>query len=344
MDGRLFRPTGVAHDRSGSRRHPLCGAGVWPRGRPCRRQGLHTRGTGRCRDPARGADQDRDRPGRQIGGDAEDRRRRGLQEERFPQRSRAARPDRHHRAGRQRQLAASGPHHLPDQAGGFPRKDLPAGARHHGRLHRLSAGQRRGGGRCAGRAGAGFRQSLAVASGSRHAAAVARPARGGAGARAIREAARPARLPPAGLFDRFGFGLAPRLSRVLRGARQARRFHAVSRARRHRQAGADLRGQAALRRGAQAWRALRHQPARGSAVHREGEPAEIGRVQHLCPRPQAIRAFHRPRLCAAAHRPARHSAGQRQHPGSDGEDFPDRRPQPDQHRDRRQFPAQPVEL
>ena len=40
---------------------------------------------------------------------------------------------------------------------------------------------------------------------------------------------------------------------------------------------------------------------------REGKPAEIGRVQHLCARPQAVRALHRQGLCAAAHRPARHS-------------------------------------
>ena len=67
-------------------------------------------------------------------------------------------------------------------------------------------------------------------------------------------------------------------------------------------------GQAALRRGPQARRALQHQSARRPAVHGEGDAAEIGRVQHLCPRPQAVRALHRARLCAAAHRPARHSA------------------------------------
>ena len=78
------------------------------------------------------------------------------------------------------------------------------------------------------------------------------------------------------------------------------------------------RRKAALRRWPEAWRALQHQSARRAAVHGQGNPAEIGRIQHLCARPQAVRALHRPRLCAAAHRPARHSRGQRQHPGGVG--------------------------
>ena len=98
-----------------------------------------------------------------------------------------------------------------------------------------------------------------------------------------------------------------RLLPVLRGPGQAHRLRAVPGAGRQRQAGAVGRRQAALRRRAEARRALQHQSARRPAVHREGRPAEIGRVQHLCPRPQAVRALHRPRLCAAAHRPARHS-------------------------------------
>ena len=73
-------------------------------------------------------------------------------------------------------------------------------------------------------------------------------------------------------------------------------------------------------------------------------PAEIGRVQHLCPRPQAVRALHRPRLCAAAHRPARHSAGQRQYAGGERQRVPDRRPQSDQHGGRQRFPEDALQL
>ena len=73
-------------------------------------------------------------------------------------------------------------------------------------------------------------------------------------------------------------------------------------------------------------------------------PAEIGRVQHLCARPQAVRALHRPRLCAAAHRPARHSAGQRQHAVGERQRVPDRRPQSDQHGGRQRFPEDALQL
>ena len=39
----------------------------------------------------------------------------------------------------------------------------------------------------------------------------------------------------------------------------------------------------------------------GLAVHGQGNPAEIGRIQHLCARPQAVRALHRaaPMCCRA---------------------------------------------
>ena len=66
----------------------------------------------------------------------------------------------------------------------------------------------------------------------------------------------------------------------------------------------------------------------------EGDAAEVGRLQHLCARPQAVRALHRQGLRAAAHRPARHSGGQRQHHGGERRDLPHRRPQPDRHRAR----------
>ena len=158
------------------------------------------------------------------------------------------------------------------------------------------------------------------------------------------KAARRARFPAAGLQRRFRFGLAARLLPVFRGSRQAHRFRAVPGAGRQRQAGAVVGRQAALRRRPQAWRALQHQSARRAAVDRQGNPAEIGRVQHLCPRPQAVRALHRPRLCAAAHRPARHSRGQRQYASGQRQCVPDRRPQSDQHRDRQRFPAADLQL
>ena len=111
-----------------------------------------------------------------------------------------------------------------------------------------------------------------------------------------------------------------------------------------RQAGAVFGRKAALRRGPQARRALQHQSARRPAVDGEGKPAEIGRIQHLRARPQAVRALHRAGLCAAAHRPARHSAGQRQYAVGVGAGVPDRRPQPDQHRDRQRLPEGALQL
>ena len=75
-----------------------------------------------------------------------------------------------------------------------------------------------------------------------------------------------------------------------------------------------------------------------STVQRDA--AEVGRLQHLCARPQPVRALHRQGLCAAAHRPARHSGGQRQHRVREGADPPHRRPQPDRHGARQRLPAQ----
>ena len=60
-------------------------------------------------------------------------------------------------------------------------------------------------------------------------------------------------------------------------AGQAHRFLAVCRGRGHRQAGAVGRRQAALRRGAQARRALQRDAARGPALDRQGDAVEVGR-------------------------------------------------------------------
>ena len=83
-------------------------------------------------------------PVAKIGCDPADRRRCRLQAQRFPHRLADPRPDRRHRAGGQRQLAAAGPDHLPDPPGEFERADLPAGARLDCRLHRLSARRQAG--------------------------------------------------------------------------------------------------------------------------------------------------------------------------------------------------------
>ena len=100
------------------------------------------------------------------------------------------------------------------------------------------------------------------------------------------------------------------------------------------------RGEAALRRGAQARRALQRHVARRPAVDREGDAVEVRRLQRLCARPQAVRALHRQGLRAAAHRPARHPGRQRQHHGGGGRNLSHRRPQPDRHRARPRLPAQ----
>ena len=84
------------------------------------------------------------------------------------------------------------------------RADLPAGARLDRGLHRLSARRQPGrGGRCARRARPLDVRTQAVAAGAGCAAAVARPARGRRRPRPIREDARRARLPAAGLHRRF---------------------------------------------------------------------------------------------------------------------------------------------
>ena len=109
---------------------------------------------------------------------------------------------------------------------------------------------------------------------------------------------------------------------------------------RQRQAGDHHGRKAALRRGAEARRALFGHAARRPAVDRARDAAEVGRLQHLCARPQPVRALHRQGLCAAAHRPARHSGGQRQHLVGEGADPSHRRPQPDRHGARQRLPAQ----
>ncbi len=74
----------------------------------------------------------------------------------------------------------------------------------------------------------------------------------------------------------FGFGVAARLLPVFRGPRQADRFRAVPGAGGQRQAGAVIGRKAALCRWPETRRALQHQSARRAAIHRQGNPAEIG--------------------------------------------------------------------
>ena len=139
-------------------------------------------------------------------------------------------------------------------------------------------------------------------------------------------------------------GLAAGLLPVLRGPRQAGRFRAVRGAGRHRQAGADQRGQAALRRRPETRRALQRQPARGAAVHRQGVLPKSAEFNIYVRDRKPFVRFTGPRLCAAAHRPARHSAGQRQYAVGERQRVPDRRPQPDQHGGGQRFPEDALQL
>ena len=189
--------------------------------------------------------------------------RRRLPAQRLPHRHADPRADRRGRARRQRELAAARQVRAADPSEQRPRTHRAARARRDRRLHRLSA-QR-------GNAGeeaeslvvdrAQLCRPLALASGARCAAHLARPARGRRGAPAIRAHARGPRLPAARLHGRCGCRLAARLLPVLRGpARQAHRLLAVRRGRRPGQAGAVRAGPPALRRRPQARRAL--QPSR----------------------------------------------------------------------------------
>ena len=169
-------------------------------------------------------------------------------------------------------------------------------ARRHRRLHRLSARQEpQRGGRRAGDRRPQLRRPPGLAAGARRAPAFARTARGRRRSRALREDARGSRLPPARLYRRCRLGVAARLLPVLRGAAgQARRFLAVRRGCRPGQARAVRRRQAALRRGAEARRALQRDLAR-----------------RLCRRPSRRRCRSRPTsrsMCATA-RPMARFAG-----------------------------------
>ena len=183
------RPRSSHHDRFGSRRSTLRNAGAWPQSRPR----PPTRPSNATISPIpRSSWKPRSR--REAGpvakttatlktdADAAFRRndfRTGLA---------TARPDRRHRARGQRQLAATGAHHLPDPPRQLDRADLPARARLDRRLHRLSARrQRRRGGRCAGRARPRHGRPQAVAAGAGCAADVARHARGRRCPRPVRE-------------------------------------------------------------------------------------------------------------------------------------------------------------
>ncbi len=306
----LVRARELHHDRFGSRRDPLRHAGVRPCGGAGRRQGLQTRRTGRFGDQAGGPDQERGGAGRQnpqppcgptpippssatISAPAC----------RSSARSRPPRP--RTPATGCGSPAPSSKSRPPIRAnrpsfwsGPRPRPISPisAPAIRRARADALAVlGQSHG-------------RAQTVAAGAGCAAAVARPARGRRRARPnTRRCATSTGSGCSITPSDFGFRLAAGLLPVLRGPGQTHRFRAVPGAGRQRQAGAVGGRPSALRRRLETWRALQHQSARRAAVDGEGKPAEIGRVQHLCARPQAVRALYRARLCAAAHRPARHS-------------------------------------
>ena len=101
---------------------------------------------------------------------------------------------------------------------------------------------------------------------------------------------------------RFGFCFAARLLSVLRGAaEQARRFLAVRLRRRPGQARGVGRRQAALRRRAEARRALQRHAARGPALDRQGDAVEVGRASRsTCATANRSRASPaRPMCCRA---------------------------------------------
>ena len=288
--------------------------------RLCRRQAVPAIRSRRQRDQARSPDQDRRRTGRQS-----------------PSRRCGARPilrcqrndfragmqmlgaDRRGRAATTAgELAAARPRDPADPPERRPRAHrllLERAATAAYIAYQRSGNARRGGGR-AGRCSAapsriarsGARRSMRCGSRS----TCARSPRCAPDYEQLRERSR---LPPARLHGRCRRGFAARLLPVLRGAaRQAHRFLAVRRGRRQRQAGAHR-----PRTSSSASKACKHGERYAITLRAglpstvQGDAAEVGRLQHLCARPQAVRALHRQGLCAAAHRPARHSGGQRQH-------------------------------
>ena len=299
---------------------------------------------------AGGADQDRRRRGHQAGGAIAQRGRRRLPEKRFPHRHAGARPTGHRRARRRRRLAAAGPHHAADQAARRPRARLLARARLDRRLHRLSARQR---------SRRGSRQPRAARPHVRATASCGAPALDAhAARRSICARAPTLRGAIRTLRDEHGFRMldytvdsdaaSPRacfqFSEELPGKRtDFSPFVAV--------AGIDKPAISADEKqlcveGLKHGERYTHHAARRPAVGRSSETlAQVGRLHHLCARPQAVRALFRQGLCAAAHRPARHPGAQRQHRRrSSVDDLPHRRPQPDRHRARQRLPAQPRPL
>ena len=296
-------------------RHPfVC---CHPVGNPRRRrrpEGFSARRPRRCGDQARGADQVRIRHGDGASSGAATGCRRGVPAQRFPQRPADPRPHHGGRPRGQRQLAAHCPDRAADQARQHPRAHHAARARGDRRLHRLPAHQiaRRGGRQPADRFPQ-LRRPATLAPRARCDAAVARPARGRRRPAAIRAHARGSRLPPARLLGRRRRLVAARLLPVLRRpAGPAHRPVAVRGCFRPGSPGADGRYPPALCRRAQARRELHRHAARRHPVDGARDVGQAGRVQHLRPRPQAGRAFQRPRLCAAARRPARHPGGERE--------------------------------
>ena len=284
--------------------HRLCRRQAVPAIRPCRQRG-----------PAGSPDQDRIRTDRQARRDAAQRGGGRLRQARLPRRHADPGADRLGRAAHRRQLAPPRPRHPADPRLRRPRAHELPRARRHRRLYRATSAPAmpaRKPTRCC--CSPAPSRPQAVPSRARRLPARARPARGRRGAPDLRGAARPARLPHPRLLGRRRRGLAARLLPVLRGpAWQAHRLLALRGARRQRQAGDHHGRKATLRRGAEARRALFGDAARRPAVDRARDAAALGRLQHLCARPQPVRALHRQGLCAAAHRPARHSGGERQH-------------------------------
>jgi hypothetical protein len=189
------------------------------------------------------------------------------------------------------------------------------------------------------RCSAGAVRAQAVASGAGCVAAVARPARSRRRARPIREAARRAWLPAAGLHRRFRFGVAAGLFPVLRGPRQAHRFRAVRGAGRQRQAGAVVGRTSSSASTASSTASATtstcapgcRPPSRKPCRNRPNSTSMCATASRSCASPDGPMCCRAP---ASAAFPWSASI-----PRGVGQRVPDRRPQPDQHRDRQRFPA-----
>ena len=179
---------------------------------------------------------------------------------------------------------------------------------------RTSIRRRQSSGRGARRFRRSARPPRAMAAGARRLASLAGSPGSGRRAQDLRDDAGGARLPHPRLQGRFrrGRARAPASTspKRWRAKTDFAPFVAVSGSARMPRSG---RGPAALRRRAEARRALRHRAAPGPAVRVGESLLEVRRLRDLRPRPRPAGALHRPQLRPAAHGPGGRAAGLGQH-------------------------------